>query len=92
MSKAFTLLEVLIACAIITIGLVGALSLISYSVSSYRFSVQKSTDAYKAQACIENARNQRDRNSEDFFGANFYKEITCTENNITVKTYLYDWK
>lgn len=88
MSKAFTLLEVLVAMTIITIGLVGALSLISFSLKSYQTSSQQIINANKAQECAELARNKRDRGL--ISGSPYIK--TCKFGNITVTTYLYDWK
>ncbi|PIP16970.1 MAG: hypothetical protein COX44_02530 [Candidatus Portnoybacteria bacterium CG23_combo_of_CG06-09_8_20_14_all_37_13] len=90
MSKAFSLLEVLIAMAIITIGLVAALNLIAFSLHSYKTSSQQIIDTNWVQGCLEAIRNQRDR-GECCLGQNPYV-ATCTKNNITIKTYLYDWQ
>ena len=86
----FSLLEVLVAMAVITIGLVGALSLIAFSLHSYKTSSQQIIDANAVQGCLENIRNLRDR-GKCCSGLNPYV-ATCTSGNITIKTYLYDWQ
>lgn len=88
-SKGFSLLEVLIAMAIITIGLVAALNLIAASLHSYKTSSQQVIYANQAQECVELARNERDRNPEAFFGTCPSPcEVTCGK----LTTYLYDWQ
>lgn len=58
----FTLLELLIAIFVITVGLVGGLSAILQALSLSRFSSSKLTAAYLAQEGIEIVRNIRDTN------------------------------
>lgn len=89
-TKAFSLLEVLISMAIITIGLVAALSLIAFSLRSYKTSSQQIIDANADQACIEIARNNRDRDPVSFFALcpSPCQITTCGK----LTTYLYDWK
>lgn len=90
MSKGFSLLEVLVALSIITIGLVGALSLIAFSLHSYQTSSQQIIDANNAQACAEIARNQRDRGQAPTGGIDRgdYYEIRCSD----IVYYLYKWR
>jgi len=88
MSKAFSLLEVLIAMAIITIGLVAALNLIAASLHSYKTSSQQIIDANKAQACAEEARNKRDRG--EISGSPYV--VNCEYGKVKIIYYLYDWQ
>lgn len=90
MSKAFSLLEVLIAMAIITIGLVAALSLIAFSLRSYKTSSQQIIDANADQACIEEARNERDGGGVPTGGIDMgdYYKIQCSD----IIYYLYKWQ
>ncbi|MBZ9572491.1 prepilin-type N-terminal cleavage/methylation domain-containing protein [Patescibacteria group bacterium] len=60
--KGFTLLEVVVAIFIITVGIVGALALISQTISSARISSQRLIAAYLAQEGIEIVRSIRDTN------------------------------
>ncbi|MFH1392592.1 MAG: prepilin-type N-terminal cleavage/methylation domain-containing protein [bacterium] len=87
-NKGFSLLEVLISMAIITIGLVAALSLISVSLRSYKTSSEQIIYANEDQECIETARNARDRDPASFFAGASNKQITCGK----LTTYLYDWQ
>jgi type II secretory pathway pseudopilin PulG len=61
-SGGFTLLEVIVAISLITVGMIGISSLITQTISSARFSFQKLTAAYLAQEGIEIVRNIRDKN------------------------------
>lgn len=60
--RGFTLVEVLVATSIIVIGLVAALSLISFTVGYHPSDVQKLTAVNLAQEGIELIRNKRDNN------------------------------
>lgn len=91
-NRGFSLLEVLIAITLITVGLVACLSLISASLKSYKNSSQSVIDANKVQECLELARNDRDRDPGTFFAGASNKEVVCTENNLTIKMHLYDWQ
>lgn len=62
MKKGFTLLEVIVAIFIITVGIIGVLSLVTYTISSAKVSSQKLVAAYLAQEGIEIVRNIRDGN------------------------------
>jgi len=62
MKKGFTLLEVLISLAIITIGIVGVFALIQQTVSLLPVSEQRLTASYLAQEGMEIVRNLRDAN------------------------------
>lgn len=58
----FTLIETIVAIFLITVGIVGAFTLITYTVSSTTFSTQKLIASYLAQEGIEIVRNIRDTN------------------------------
>lgn len=60
--KAFSLIEVLIAIFIISIGITGAVSLISYSISAVAISKSQIITANLAQEGLEIVRNIRDSN------------------------------
>jgi hypothetical protein len=61
-SKGLTLLEVIIAIFIITVGIIGIFSLITYTISSASFAKDNLIAAYLAQEGIEIVRNIRDTN------------------------------
>lgn len=58
----FTLLEAIVAISVITVGLVGVLSLVTQTISSATFSKDKLIAVYLAQEGIEIVRNIRDTN------------------------------
>ena len=58
----FTLLEVIAAIFLITVGIIGSYSLITQTISSSTFSKDKLIAAYLAQEGIEIVRNIRDTN------------------------------
>jgi len=60
--KGFSLLETLVAIAVITVGLVGVIGLIAYTISISRVSPNKVIAANLAQEGIEAVRNIRDSN------------------------------
>lgn len=60
--KAFSLLEVLIAIFLITIGITGAVSLVNYSISSVAIAKSQIIAASLAQEGVEIIRNIRDSN------------------------------
>ena len=60
--KGFSLLEVLVAIAVITVGLVGVIGLIAYTISISRVSPDKVIATNLAQEGIEVIRNIRDTN------------------------------
>jgi len=60
--KAFSVLEVIIAIFVITIGIIGAVNLISYSISSVAVAKSKIIAANLAQEGMELVRNIRDTN------------------------------
>jgi len=60
--KAFTLLEVLVAIFIITVGIMGSLSLVSQTIYSANISSKRLIATYLAQEGIEIVRNIRDTN------------------------------
>ncbi len=62
MIKAFTLIEVLIAILIISIGILGAFSLMTFSISTYEETSQKIIEINLARQGIEQIRNLRDNN------------------------------
>lgn len=90
----FSLLEVLIAITIITIGLVAVLSLIANSLASYRTSSQSVIDINITRACLENARNERDKTGVPTSGdpepeeAGDHYKIFCDD----IIYYLYKWQ
>lgn len=61
-SQAFTLIEVITAVFIITVGILGAFGLIQNIIAESGFSSSKLSAAYLAQEGIEIARNIRDSN------------------------------
>ncbi len=60
--KGFSLMEVIIAIFVITIGITGAMSLITYSISNVAISKSKIIAVSLAQEGIEVVRNIRDTN------------------------------
>lgn len=60
--KGLTLLEVIIAIFLITVGVLGALALITRTISVIGISTQKAIASYLAQEGIEVIRNIRDTN------------------------------
>lgn len=60
--KGFTLLEVIIAIFILTVGIAGAYTLITQTISSAAISEERLIAAYLAQEGIEIGRNIRDGN------------------------------
>jgi prepilin-type N-terminal cleavage/methylation domain-containing protein len=60
-SQGFTILEVLIAITVLTIGLIGALTLLTFSLSSYEESSNKVVAVNLAQEGVEVVRSFRDR-------------------------------
>ncbi len=61
-NKSFTLIEVIIAIFILTMGTVGAFSLIQRTIAFTSISSSRLTAAYLAQEGMEIARNIRDSN------------------------------
>ena len=62
LKKGFTLLEVIVAIFLITVGIGGAYALISQTISSTTISSQKLIASYLVQEGIEIVRNIRDTN------------------------------
>ena len=62
MKRGFTLLEVLVATFIITVGIMGSLSLVSRTIYSANISSKRLIAVYLAQEGIEIVRNIRDTN------------------------------
>jgi type II secretory pathway pseudopilin PulG len=60
--RGFTVLEVIIAIFVITVGIVGILGLVTWTISSSTYSSDKLVAAYLAQEGIEIVRNIRDTN------------------------------
>ncbi len=58
----FTLLETIVAIFVITVGIIGVLSLVTQTISSATFSSHRLIAAYLAQEGIEIVRNIRDTN------------------------------
>ncbi len=65
--KAFSLLEVIIAIFVITTGIVGAMNLINYSISSVAVSKSQIIAASLSQEGLEVVRNIRDTNWTEQF-------------------------
>jgi len=61
-SQGFTLLEVIVAIFLITVGVIATYSLVAFSTSSMSYVSNKFTAAYLAQEGIELVRNIRDTN------------------------------
>ena len=60
--RGFTLLEMLVAIFVITVGLIGGMSAILQTLTLFSFSSSRLTAAYLAQEGIEIVRNIRDTN------------------------------
>ena len=61
-NRGFTLLEVIVAIFILTVGILGCYSLIIQTISSTRYNSDKLVASYLAQEGIEIVRNIRDTN------------------------------
>lgn len=64
-NKGFTILETLVAIAIILIAITGPLDIIAHSLKASYYSRDEVTAFYLAQEAVEYARNQRDNNELD---------------------------
>lgn len=62
MKKGFTIVETLIAIAILTAAIIGAMGAVSSGISSYNSSKDRITAYFLAQEAIEQIRNIRDEN------------------------------
>src|SRR3989344_5116913 len=62
MNKGFTLIEVIIAIVVLTIGVLGAYALVSRVINATSLSVSQLTASYLAQEGLELVRNARDTN------------------------------
>jgi len=62
MKQGFTLMEAIVAIFLLTVGIVGVLSLVTQTISSATFSKDKLIAAYLAQEGVEIVRNIRDTN------------------------------
>lgn len=62
MNKGFTLIEVMIATMVLTIGVLGTYALVTRVISATSLSVSQLTASYLAQEGLELARNARDTN------------------------------
>ena len=65
MAKGFTLLETIIAVAILATGIVASLTLVSKSIRSVSVSQNRLVASYLAQEGLELVRNARDNNWKD---------------------------
>ncbi len=74
--KGFTLIEVIIAIAVMTVGVLGIYSLVSRVIISTSLSVSQLTASYLAQEGLEFSRNMRDTN---FLKMRQGEEIAWTE-------------
>jgi len=78
-SKGFTIMEVIVAIFILTIGVIGVYALITQTVSISTFSRDEMTAAYLAQEGVEIVRNIRDSNYIN--GQTWDKNLDVTDSD-----------
>lgn len=61
-NKGFTIIETLVAIAVLVTAITGAMSAVQTGISSYTFSKDQITAFYLAQEAVEQIRNMRDEN------------------------------
>ncbi len=94
--KGFTMIETLIAIAVLMIGAVGPLTLVQRGVSSATYAREKTIALFLAEDALEYLKNVRDSDivstqggtvegTNYFFG---YVAVVCLETNCTVETTL----
>ncbi|OGZ34102.1 MAG: hypothetical protein A3I88_03225 [Candidatus Portnoybacteria bacterium RIFCSPLOWO2_12_FULL_39_9] len=86
--KAFTLLEVIVSLGIIVVGLVGSLTLVSFTISGSATSSLKLIAAGLAQEGIETVRNSRD--SSGNWGS-WYSGISDGSYRAEINTSNFKW-
>lgn len=87
-SHGFTLLEVIIAIGLILVGLIGLLTLISFTIANSRFSANHLIAAHLAQEGIEAVRNERD--SKNNWNA-WYSSILDGSYRLDMNLINYQW-
>jgi len=87
--EGFTLVESLIAIALVTVGLVGAVTLITYAISTVSFVRGKLLASQFAQEGIEVVRNMRDNNwlAGKIATNNWWEGLNYGENNFIVPVF-----
>lgn len=90
--KGFSLLEVILAMAVLSIGLLAIVGLITSGLRGFKGATQKLQDIALAQQEIEGIRDIRDSGGDiSIFTAGSNPYIITSTNGL-ITTHLYDWQ